>query len=127
MKKVLVVDDQLPVRRLVEMTLETRGVKVLHAESGEAGIELARTKRPDLIIMDIMMPGGMDGFDAVRVLRAQPENRDCPIIMLTANDQKPERTKAFAAGVDDYLAKPFKLRDLLTKVERLLDTTPAKG
>ncbi|WP_305044620.1 response regulator [Geoalkalibacter sp.] len=127
MKKILVVDDQLTVRRLVEMTLETRGMRVLQAESGEAGIALARAGRPDLILMDIMMPGGMDGFEAVRILRSQPETSACPIIMLTAKDQKTERLRAFEAGVSDYLAKPFKLSDLLQKVDNLLQPVAAKG
>lgn len=127
MKKILVVDDQLTVRRLVEMTLETRGMRVLQAESGEAGVALARAGRPDLIIMDIMMPGGMDGFEAVRILRSQPETCDCPIIMLTAKDQKSERLQAYAAGVSDYLAKPFKLKELLQKVDSLLSLASAKG
>ncbi|WP_305042530.1 response regulator [Geoalkalibacter sp.] len=126
MKKILVVDDQLTVRRLVEMTLETRGLRVLQAESGEAGVALARAGRPDLIIMDIMMPGGMDGFEAVRLLRAQPETHACPIIMLTAKDQKSERLRAFEAGVSDYLAKPFKLSELLQKVDSLLSCVPVK-
>ncbi|MDO3377371.1 response regulator [Geoalkalibacter halelectricus] len=127
MKKILIVDDQLAVRRLVEMTLETRGLHVLQADSGEAGIAAARVGRPDLIIMDIMMPGGMDGFEAVRELRSHPETQSCPIIILTANDQKPERAKAFACGAEDYLAKPFKLRDLLDKVERVLADASSPG
>ena len=121
MKNVLVVDDQVTVRRLVEMTLQAHGINVLQAESGEKGIDVACRENPDLIIMDIMMPGGMDGFEAVRTLRAQESVRDCPIIMLTAKDQKSEREQAFEAGVDDYLPKPFKLKDLVQKVENLLE------
>ena len=121
MKNVLIVDDQVTVRRLVEMTLQAHGINVLQAESGEKGIAVACRENPDLIIMDIMMPGGMDGFETVKVLREKQDIRDCPIIMLTAKDQKPERERAFEAGVDDYLPKPFKLKDLVQKVENLLE------
>ncbi len=127
MKNVLVIDDQVTVRRLVEMTLQARGIKVLQAESGEKGIEIARSEHPDLVLMDIMMPGGMDGFEAVRTLRGDAEVRDCPIIMLTAKDQAPERARAFESGVDDYLAKPFKLNDLIRKVENILEQAPSQS
>ncbi len=127
MKRILVVDDQMTVRRLVEMALAAAGVEVVQAESGEKALAIVREMCPDLIIMDIMMPGGMDGFEAVRILRAQPEICDCPILILTAKDQRPEREKAFAVGGDDYLAKPFKLNDLIEKVQNLLDKAPAKG
>lgn len=127
MKNVLVIDDQVTVRRLVEMTLQAHGINVLQAESGEKGVEVAQRESPDLIIMDIMMPGGMDGFETVHVLRNQEGIRDCPIIMLTAKDQKPERERAFEAGVDDYLAKPFKLKDLIRKVENLLEQVSSHG
>jgi DNA-binding response OmpR family regulator len=120
MKKILVVDDQATIRRLVQISLKSTERQILQAESGEQAIDLARTERPDLIIMDIMMPGGMDGFEAVAALREQPETRECPVLILTAKDQKSERIRAVEMGVGDYLAKPFKLESLVHKVDNLL-------
>jgi CheY-like chemotaxis protein len=120
MKKILIVDDQPTIRRLVEISLRTAEREILQAESGEEAIEVAREQHPDLIIMDLMMPGGMDGFEAVEILKSDPATRGCPVLILTAKDQKTERTRAFEMGAGDYLAKPFKLESLLRKVENLL-------
>jgi CheY-like chemotaxis protein len=120
MKKILIVDDQETVRRLVELTLKSDARQVLQAKSGEEGLEIAKAEKPDLVIMDIMMPGGMDGFEAVRILKATQETKNCPILMLTAKNEKSEKTKTYEAGADDYLAKPFKLDDLMKKVEKLV-------
>lgn len=120
MKKVLVVDDQATIRQLVEMILQSHGCRILQAESGEQGIEMAQADVPDLIIMDIMMPGGMDGFEAVEVLKADPKTRKCNVLMLTAKAQTVEREKAFEVGADDYLAKPFKMGELIEKVDELM-------
>lgn len=120
MKKILVVDDQATIRRLVEISLRSAERLILQAESGEQAIDLARVEKPDLIIMDVMMPGGMDGFEAVTALREQPETSGCPVLILTAKDQKSERSRAEQMGVGGYLAKPFKLESLVAKVEDLL-------
>lgn len=120
MKKILVVDDQPTIRRLVEISLRSPERQILEAESGERAIEVALADKPDLIIMDLMMPGGMDGFEAVEILKANPDTRDCPVLVLTAKDQKAERLRAFELGAGDYLAKPFKLDSLVRKVENLL-------
>ncbi len=120
MKKILVVDDQPTIRRLVEITLRGEDRQVVEAESGEQAIAMAKAEKPDLIIMDLMMPGGMDGFQAVEVLKADPATRACPILVLTAKDQAAERKRAFEVGAEDYLAKPFNLDDLVRKAEGLL-------
>jgi CheY-like chemotaxis protein len=120
MKKILVVDDQATIRRLVEISLRNAERQILQAESGEQALDLARLERPDLIIMDIMMPGGMDGFETVAALRELPETRECPVLILTAKDQKSEQGRAQEMGIEDYLAKPFKLERLVHKVEGLL-------
>ena len=120
MKKILVVDDQPTIRRLVEISLRSDDRLILEAESGERALDVARAEKPDLIIMDLMMPGGMDGFQAVEILKADPGTRDCTVLVLTAKDQRAERQRAFAIGAGDYLAKPFKLDVLLKKVEALL-------
>ncbi|MFA5514722.1 MAG: response regulator [Desulfuromonadales bacterium] len=121
MKKILIVDDQPTIRRLVEISLQTVDRLILEAESGEDAIEVARAETPDLIIMDLMMPGGMDGFQAIERIKENPQTSDCPVLVLTAKDQRLERLRAFEVGANDYLAKPFKLDVLLKKVETLLD------
>jgi len=120
MKKILIVDDRLEIRELVEATLRLGDYQVLQAESGEKSIEIARAEKPDLIIMDIMMPGGMDGLEATRVLKNDPETKDSTIIMLTAKGQEADRNKGFEVGADDYFVKPFSPLELIKKVEEVL-------
>ncbi len=120
MKKILIVDDQAEVRRLVEMTLKVEDYQVLQAESGEEAIEIVKTEKPDLIIMDIMMPRGIDGLEATRILKNDPETKDCTIVMLTAKGQEADREKGFEAGADDYFSKPFSPLELIKKVEEIL-------
>ena len=120
MKKILIVDDQAEVRRLVEMTLKVGDYQVLQAKSGKEAIEIVRAEKPHLIIMDIMMPGDIDGLEATRVLKNDPETKDSKIIMLTAKGQETDREKGFEAGADDYFAKPFSPLELIKKVEEVL-------
>ncbi|BCR03330.1 hypothetical protein DESUT3_03990 [Desulfuromonas versatilis] len=120
MKKILVVDDQLTIRELVEATLRSEQCQVLHADSGERAIDLVRAEKPDLILLDIMLPEGLDGYAVARTLKQDAATRQVPIIALTAKVQQIDREQAFAAGVDDYLAKPFSLKELRAKVERFL-------
>ena len=120
MKKILIVDDQMEVRRLVEITLRVEDYQILQAESGEKAIEIVKTEKPDLIIMDIMMPGGINGIEATRILKNDPETKDSTIIMLTAKGQEADRKKGFEAGADDYFIKPFSPLELIKKVEEVL-------
>lgn len=120
MKKILIVDDQLEVRELVEVTLRVEDYRILQAENGEKAIEIARAEKPDLIIMDIMMPGSVDGLEATRILKNDPETKDCKIIMLTAKGQEADREAGFEAGANDYFIKPFSPLELIKKVEEAL-------
>ena len=120
MKKILIVDDQKEIRRLVDITLKVEDYQILQAESGEEAIEIVKAEKPDLIIMDIMMPGGIDGLEATRILKNDPETRECPVIMLTAKGQQADREKGFEAGADDYFAKPFSPLALIKKVAEIL-------
>lgn len=120
MKKILIVDDRAEVRELVEVTLRSSEYISLQAESGEKAIEIAKAERPHLIIMDIMMPGGMDGLETTRILKGDPETRESVIIMLTAKGQEIEREEGFKAGADDYFVKPFSPLDLIRKVDEVL-------
>jgi len=120
MKNILIVDDQAEVRELVEVTLRVEDYRILQAESGEKAIEIARAEKPDLIIMDIMMPGSVDGLEATRFLKNDPETKDCKIIMLTAKGQEADREAGFEAGANDYFIKPFSPLELIKKVEEAL-------
>lgn len=120
MKKILIVDDQLEVRELVEVTLRSDDYQVFQADSGEKAIKLAKSEKPDLIIMDIMMPGGMDGLEATHTIKNDPETKNCIVIMLTAKGQEADRKKGLAAGASDYFIKPFSPLELIKKVDHLL-------
>ena len=121
MKKILIVDDQLEVRELVEVTLRVEDYEILQAKSGEEAIEIAKAEKPELIIMDIMMPGGMDGLEATRIIKNDPETKDCAIIMLTAKGQQADREVGLEAGASDYFAKPFSPLELIKKVEEMFE------
>jgi CheY-like chemotaxis protein len=120
MKKILIVDDQLEVRELVEVTMRVGEYQILKAQSGEEALKIVKAEKPELIIMDVMMPGGMDGLEATRILKNDSETKDCKIIMLTAKGQQSEREKGIKAGADDYFVKPFSPLELIKKVEEFL-------
>lgn len=120
MKKILIVDDQVEVRELVEVTLRMEDYRIFMAKSGEEAIEMTKSETPDLIIMDIMMPGGMDGLEATRIIKNDLDVKDCPILMLTAKGQQADREKGFEIGADDYFLKPFSPLELIRKVEEVL-------
>ncbi|MDB4998871.1 MAG: torS, partial [Myxococcaceae bacterium] len=94
-------------------------IELVAAPTGEMGVELARARRPEIIIMDINLPG-MSGFDALRLLRAWPETKDIPVIALTAAASERDRPKGLAAGFFRYLTKPVKVDELMTALEELL-------
>ena len=119
MRKILIVDDQAEVRELVEVTLEVEEYKILTAENGEKAVEIAKAEKPDLIIMDVMMPG-IDGLEATRRIKDDPELKDCKIIMLTAKGQKDDVEEGYNAGADEYFTKPFSPLELIRKVEEVL-------
>ena len=120
MKKILIADDLPEVRRLVELTLKSDEYEILQAESGEGAIEISKAEKPALIIMDITMPGEVDGLEATRILKKDPEMKDCKIVMLTGKGEEADKEKAFKAGADDYFAKPFSPLELIRKVEEIL-------
>lgn len=120
MKKILIVDDRLEVRELVEVTLRPGDYKIMQAESGERAVEIARAEQPDLIIMDVMLPGGMDGLETTRILKKDPATRTSTILMLTAKGQQIDRKAGLDAGADDYFVKPFRPLELIKKVEEIL-------
>jgi DNA-binding response OmpR family regulator len=127
LKTILIVDDQATIRHLLEISLRAKDRTILLAASGEQAVEMARENKLDLVIMDLMMPGGMDGFETIACLRSAAAAVACPVLILTAKDQQAERTRAAKMNVDGYLAKPFKLEDLFARVNRLLELEQPGG
>jgi len=122
MKKILIVDDKPEVRELVSVTLEIGPYQILTASNGSQAIELARQEHPDLMLLDVMMPGGgPDGFEVCRRLKSDPSTRDITIIMLTSKGQERDRELGYQAGADDYFVKPFSPLELIAKVEEVLE------
>ena len=120
-KKILIVDDQIEVRELVSITLNVDGYETYQANSGKKAIEIAKAEKPELIIMDVMMPGGMTGVEATHIIKNDHETKDCTVIMLTAEGRKSDRELGLKAGASDYFIKPFSPLDLMRKVEEVLD------
>lgn len=121
MKKLLIVDDEEKVRKLVEVTLSIGKLEILHASSGEEGLRKAQESMPDIILLDIMMPGRLDGIEVCRLLKKNPATKDIYIIMLTAKGQQVDKKKGFAAGADEYFVKPFSPLKLMNKIDKILD------
>ena len=117
--KVLVVDDEVNIRRLVEVTLLTEGYIVDKAVDGVDALEKIKADKPDLIILDVMMPR-KDGFETLKELMENPQTVDIPVIMLTAKAQDVDIFKGWASGVSAYLTKPFNPKELKTFAERVI-------
>ena len=115
-EKILVVDDEPTIRETVAYNLENAGYDVITASDGPTALEAARTQSPDLVILDIMLPG-MDGFEVCRILRKEMTT---PVLMLTARDDEIDRVVGLEVGADDYLTKPFSMRELLARVKAML-------
>jgi CheY-like chemotaxis protein len=122
MTRILLVEDNEMNRDMLSRRLSRRGFDVLIAENGKAGVELAASERPDLILMDMSLPV-MDGWEATRRIKANPVTSRIPVIALTAHAMASDRDMALEAGCDDYDSKPVDLSQLVRKIEQLL-TTP---
>ena len=119
MSRILYIEDTENNRILVKRRLEKNGYQVLTAESAGEGLALARAERPELILMDMGMPG-TDGWSATRQLKADPELKGIPVIAVTAHAMQGDRQRALEAGCDDYETKPFDFPGLMEKIEALL-------
>lgn len=117
-KKILAVDDEKHIRLLVEVNLKRAGYTVITASDGEEALEKVKSEKPDLVVLDVMMPR-KDGFEVLRTLRADPETMNLPVIMLTAKAQDADVFRGWQSGVDSYLTKPFNPMELLTFVKRI--------
>ncbi len=116
-ERILVVDDELPITELLSMALSFEGYQVSVASSGREALESAKSFRPDLIVLDVMMPD-LDGFQVLKRLRE--ERNDTPILFLTAKDSLEDRVAGLRLGSDDYLTKPFSLAELTARIEAVL-------
>ena len=114
--RVLVIDDEAPIRLLCRLNLEVEGMEVLEAGDGPTGLELARSARPDVVVMDVMMPG-LDGWGVAAALLADPATSALPIVFLTARAELRERARTLAIGGVEVLTKPFDPLDLAGVVE----------
>jgi DNA-binding response OmpR family regulator len=116
---VLVADDDDDIRLLVAYRMEKAGYAVLQARDGQEAVSLALEHRPDLAILDVMMPR-LDGYEATRQLRAREETKRIPVILLTARAQEDDVQRGFEAGADDYIRKPFSPQELRARVQAIL-------
>ena len=119
MTAILVADDDMDIRDLVAFKLEQAGFDVTAVDNGLAALTAARLEPPDLVVLDVMMPG-MSGIDVCRELRNDRSTAGLPIILLTAGAQEGDVELGFGAGADDYIVKPFSPRELVTRVEAVL-------
>ena len=118
-ERILVVDDDPDILQFVRMNLELEGFETRTAESGQEGLAMAKEQPPDLILLDVMMPG-MDGLTVLKHLRTNPATANCPVIILTAKVLADDRVRALDLGADDYVAKPFELSELLARIRSVL-------
>ena len=119
MKKVLVVEDHPDMRELLLWQMELMGFLAIPAKHGKEGIEKALKEKPNLILMDIMMPG-MDGREATRILRSNPETQDIPIVAATVLFREADLKSCIDAGCNDYLVKPFTFQELQGKIQEYI-------
>jgi len=120
LKKILLVDDQEDVQRLLSLVLDNGQRLLLHAFNGDQALQIAEREKPDLVLLDVMMPGGPDGFEVAKRLRANPVTCDCSIVFITAKVQEQDREKDLEVDGDAFIAKPFTLEMLRETVEQHL-------
>ncbi|MDX1688671.1 MAG: response regulator [Candidatus Promineifilaceae bacterium] len=121
-EKILIVDDDPQLVQLIGYTLYSEGYQTVVAHSGEEALQLVGREQPDLVILDVMMPG-MSGIEVCDILREDPETTNLPIIILSARTQVPHRIEGLQAGADEYLTKPISLKEMVARVDALLERT----
>ena len=120
MKRVLIVEDQNDIRKLVRMTLEFEDYEIHEAVDGAAGLRMAAQVRPDLVLLDVMMPGDIDGLQVCRQIKSDPAMVGVKVVLLSARGQARDRDAGEQAGADVYLIKPFSPLELIGTIERLM-------
>ena len=125
-KKILAVDDERHIVRLVQVNLERAGYQVISAFDGKEALKKVESEKPDLIVLDVMMPH-MDGFEVLKRLKSDDKTKNIPVVMLTAKAQDADVFRGWASGVDCYLTKPFNPIELLTFVKRIVESYDEGG
>jgi DNA-binding response OmpR family regulator len=120
MAKLLVADDLVPIRQMVRITLSTQGWTIVEAKNGNEALDLVRTEKPDLVLLDVDMGPGPNGFDVCRQIKADIATKDIPVVMLTAHESDSDRAIGFAAGATQYLTKPFGPLELIDTIRGIL-------
>lgn len=118
--RILIVEDQADIRKLIRMTLEFGDFELHEAPDGESGLNLARAVRPHVMLLDVMMPGLLDGYQVCRHIKQDPQLRQIQVIMLTARGQAADVAAGEKAGADAYLVKPFSPLELIDRVEAMV-------
>jgi len=123
--RILIVEDQADIRKLIRMTLEFGDFEIHEASDGETGLKVARGVRPHVMLLDVMMPGLLDGYQVCRRIKEDPLLKDIQIIMLTARGQASDLAQGEQAGADAYLVKPFSPLELIDRVEAMATSRAA--
>ncbi len=124
-KTILLIEDEEAIRRVLRHNLSREGYRVLESGDGEGGLEKARSQAPDLVVLDLMLPG-LDGISVCRRLKADPLTASIPVLMLTAKGEEADVVLGLGVGADDYVVKPFRLKEFLARVEAVLRRGPAR-
>jgi DNA-binding response OmpR family regulator len=125
-KKILVVDDEDDILHFLELVLREKGYEVVTASGGHEALTRAQIERPDLVLLDIMMPQ-MDGWEVLKLLRVDDETATIPVAMLSARTEAKDRVQGLQEGAIDYICKPFSLQDLVSKIEAIFAQVDGPG
>jgi DNA-binding response OmpR family regulator len=117
--KILIVDDEKDILELVSLILSGEGLQVFQAQDGLSALEIARKEKPDLVLLDIMMPE-IDGWEVLKILKIEEETKDIPVAMLTCKTETRDKVLGIQEGAVDYITKPFAPEDLLVRVQDIL-------
>ncbi len=117
--KILVVDDEINITQILEFSIGSEGYEVITAQNGEDAIDTAKREQPDLIVLDIMMPK-IDGYEACRILKANPLTKHIPVVLLTAKGRDIDKRLGYEVGATDYIVKPFSPSKLVDRIHQLL-------
>ncbi|HUV37641.1 MAG TPA: response regulator [Patescibacteria group bacterium] len=120
--KILVVDDEVNITQILEFSIGSEGYEVITAQNGEDAVDKARREQPDLIILDIMMPK-IDGYEACRILKANPLTKNIPVVLLTAKGRDIDKRLGYEVGATDYIIKPFSPNKLVDRIHQLLSVS----
>jgi DNA-binding response OmpR family regulator len=120
--RILVVDDEIYIVHILDFSLGMEGYEVITALDGEQALEKLKTDKPDLIVLDIMMPK-LDGYEVCKAIKSSPETRHIPVILLSAKGRNVDQKLGFDVGADDYITKPFSPRKLVERINQLLGQT----